>query len=308
VASFDAALELMTGESGADPNRESDVLTERARTLLVLGRVTEARRDVETALLLAAPENVVLSGGRPYLVYAQVLCEGRVLDGAPDEGLDEGHTFGQGEPHMEDAALAFQVARHAYDRSSTWGSADVCWESALVAARTCRADPAGSQARDWLRSGLAVVESLRAQDLPEPLKISLNRGRSSIYSALIAEDFAAGDYTAALEHVELAKSRVLVELLARTPLPPPAVPGDLLGAERGLLGRVAELQAQRFAATAPAGFRSHEADAALDDARLELDRIWDRIAACGAEGAGYVALRRGDPLTVDRLAPLLRAW
>lgn len=285
VASFDAALELMTGESGADPNRESDVLTERARTLLSLGRVAEARRDAEMALILAGPENVVLSGGRPYLVYAQVLSE------SGDEAI----------------ALAFQVVRQAYERSSAWGSADVCWESALVAARTCRADPAGSKARDWLRRGLDAVESLRAQDLPEPLKISLNRGRQSIYSALIASDYAEGDFTSALKHMELAKSRVLVELLARTPLPPPAVPEELLRDERGLLGRVAELQAERFAATAPTGFRSHEADAVLEKTRVELDRLWDRIAAHGPQGAQYVSLRRGDPLTVDQLDPLLRA-
>jgi len=276
---YDAALATLDERSYRD--RESDVLSDRALALLALDRPAEALDDGRTAMLLSGPTNYALNGGRHLIAYAEALAAA----GLPD--------------------AAHAVATQAYGMSRRWESLDLEWRAALVAARTAGGKDDTAERFRWLERALASVESLRTQSLPESLKIALSRGREEVYGALVEADLAAGDPVAALLHMELAKSRVLVELLAGTPLPAPPVPTELLDRERDLLEELDQVQGQRFAKVLGMAGELPVSREQLANVRSRLQGAWDEIAAANPAGADYVELRRAGQPALDTLSALL---
>jgi tetratricopeptide (TPR) repeat protein len=104
----------------------------------------------------------------------------------------------------------------------------------------------------------------------------------------------------ALNYVERAKSRTLIEMLGSTirVAPPPEVPSDLQSAEEDLLTQLQELD--RCLQASPQD-REHILP--------EYDRIWTQLEATWQEMADiapeYVALRRGVPATFSDIRKLL---
>ncbi len=239
------------------------------------------------AVLLSSPANYAFGAGRHLIIHAEALAGCGML------------------------AAAYATATMCYENAGRWQSVDLAWRSALLAARTAARGELAIQ-RPWLNRALEAVESLRSQILPEPLRIALATGRDRVYEELVATDYRAGDGVAALGHMEGAKSRVLVELLAGTSLPPPPAPEHLLDDERRLLGTVRELESHRVAQVLgleppDSGERLTEVRAELAAVRAELEQVWRTLEASSPRAAEYVTLRRGGPPKLADLATLLRS-
>jgi hypothetical protein len=93
------------------------------------------------------------------------------------------------------------------------------------------------------------------------------------------------------------KSRVLSEFVGRGDLPAPSAAPELVARERELLAEWSAAEAAELAGYGHA-LTGDDPAARLERRRAgkaELNAVWDAIARTGAEGADYVALRRGEP-------------
>ena len=141
-------------------------------------------------------------------------------------------------------------------------------------------------------------------------QIGLQQEWAGLYARAVEACLQAGHTPQALAVAEGSKSRLLTALLSRGDLPAPStIPPALVRQERGLAGRLNDLDAAALARHGPAA--PHE-DNAAHLQRLErrqalvkqLQALWAEMEQRGPEAADYVALRRGDRPAWEDLARL----
>jgi len=160
-----------------------------------------------------------------------------------------------------------------------------------------------------LRFALAAVadlEALRGEETSEATKIGFVAARTEIYGFAVDLGRIVADLQCdnsflqqSLELVERAKSRTLIELLARTDLKPPeSLPAELVARESYLLGKQRDLARP----VTDASVKILGAPTTLSACMSELDEIWLTMEQYAPE---YVALRRGTPLVYADCRDLL---
>ena len=102
--------------------------------------------------------------------------------------------------------------------------------------------------------------------------------------------------------MEQAKSRVFLERLAISPIRwPKSASAKLSRQEAQLIDDLRTLTLRESATRDEASVPGE-----LDRLEEQLNHVWTRIEASGRDGAEYVSLRRGLPLTYNGILDLLR--
>ena len=123
---------------------------------------------------------------------------------------------------MQNKAL-FELGRLAeakagYDRMLSVpqivANGEIYWLVLLDRARIAASENQPEQAADLYARAAAVIEQQRASISTEANKIGFVGDKQSIYSGLVDVQFKLGQYGAAFETMERAKSRALVDMLA----------------------------------------------------------------------------------------------
>lgn len=289
TASFEAfgdALRVLDLVPDEDRNREhsdreSEVRLQRGRTRILDGDYDAAIEDLEKALSLSSPFNLVQHAGE--------------------------HRLYLGEAHLElgDLPRARESLEEAVELAERHGTPETLWRGRYALAKILKAEGHSEESRDQLRGCIETIEQLRSQHLPESSKISMLDLKDRPYEELIvdlcgwasrgAEASEAQEVAEAFGYVERAKSRVLAEQLAAQDLGEPAgVPPELVGEERELTGALRALQDPESRANDARG--AYDRGARVEEAERRLQETRDRIRACGSGGEEYVAMREAAPL------------
>jgi tetratricopeptide (TPR) repeat protein len=283
VTWYEAALRSLSEVS--DRDRESDANLELGLALLETGQPDAGLARVLKALLLTSVGNLRQQDWKHYLYLGEAY---RAL-----------HQFGKAES-------AFRKADSATGRSAT---SEIQWQALYGLGLVLRELGRASEAKASLEQAIDAVERFRRQYLPEALKISMLASKSNPYEALVdlltrpdghadRQDWAA----TAFGYVEEAKSRVFLERLAISQIRwPQSASAELSRDEARLIDELRALTLRESATRDEASMPEE-----LDRLEEELNDVWTRIEASGRDGAEYVSLRRGLPLTYDSIRDLLR--
>ena len=280
---YEAALRSLSEVS--DRDRESDANLELGLALLETGQPDAGLARVLKALLLTSVGNLRQQDWKHYLYLGEAY---RAL-----------HQFGKAES-------AFRKADSATGRSAT---SETRWQALYGLGLVLRELGRASEAKASLEQAIDAVERFRRQYLPEALKISMLASKSNPYEALVdlltrpdghadSQDWAA----IAFGYVEEAKSRVFLERLAISQIRwPQSASAELSWDEARLIDELRALTLRESATRDEASMPDE-----LDRLEEELNDVWTRIEASGRDGAEYVSLRRGLPLTYDSIRDMLR--
>ncbi len=284
VTWYEAALRSLSEVS--DRDRESDANLEFGLALIETGQLDAGLARVLKALLLTSVGNLRQQDWKHYLYLGEAY---RAL-----------HQFGKAES-------AFRKADSATGQSAT---SEIRWQALYGLGLVLRELGRISEAKASLERAIEAVERFRRQYLPEALKITMLASKSNPYEALVdlltrpdghadSQDWAA----TAFGYVEEAKSRVFLERLAISPIHwPESASAELSRDEARLIDELRALTLRESATRDEASVPE-----ALDQLEDQLNDVWTRIEASGRDGAEYVSLRRGLPLTYDGILDLLRA-
>ena len=280
---YEAALRSLSEVS--DRDRESDANLELGLALIETGQPDAGLARVLKALLLTSVGNLREQDWKHYLYLGEAY---RAL-----------HQFGKAES-------AFRKADSATGRSAT---SEIQWQALYGLGVVLRELGRASEAKASLEQAIDAVERFRQQYLPEALKISMLASKSNPYEALVdlltrpdghaaRQDWAA----TAFGYVEEAKSRVFLERLAISQIRwPQSASAELSWDEARLIDELRALTLRESATRDEASMPDE-----LDRLEEELNDVWTRIEASGRDGAEYVSLRRGLPLTYDSIRDMLR--
>ena len=283
VTWYEAALRSLAEVS--DRDRESDANLEIGLALTETGQPSSGLDRMQMALLLTSVGNLRQQDWKHYLYLGEAY---RAL-----------HQFGKAES-------SFRKADSATERSPT---SEIRWQALYGLGLVLRELGRASEAKASLEQAIEAVERFRRQYLPEALKISMLASKSNPYEALVdlltrpdghadSQDWAAR----AFGYMEQAKSRVFLERLAISPIRwPESVSAELSRQEAQLIDDLRTLTLRESATRDEASVQEE-----LDRLEEQLNHVWTRIEASGRDGAEYVSLRRGHPLTYNGILDLLR--
>lgn len=282
VTWYEAALRSLSEVS--DRDRESDANLELGLALTETGQAPAGLARVMTALLLTSVGNLRQQDWKHYLYLGEAY---RALG-----------QFGMAE-------RAFRKAGSATGRSAT---SEIRWQALYGLGLVLRELGRASEAKASLEEAIDAVERFRRQYLPEAMKISMLASKSNPYEALIdlltrPDEHTDGQNWAATAfgYVEEAKSRVFLERLAISQIRwPQSAPAELSREEARLIDELRAFTLRGSAAQDQASMPEE-----LDRLEEQLSEVWARIEASGHDGAEYVSLRRGLPLTYDGILDLL---
>jgi tetratricopeptide (TPR) repeat protein len=157
----------------------------------------------------------------------------------------------------------------------------------------------GSAAFGFLTQAVDIVEQLRGRVVADQQRVGYQAKSVDVYDEII-ETLSDSYHAAASQHtleqlfefIERAKARVLAELLADQPIPPPAgAPRELIEREQSLLEELQQLQQEVETAREPTDVLDR-----MTSANRSLTETWAAIAMADPDaGPQYVALRRADP-------------
>jgi hypothetical protein len=157
-----------------------------------------------------------------------------------------------------------------------------------------------------------IVDYLRGRILADEQRVGYQGRSANVYDELIETLTDAYNATPShdllerlFESMERAKARVLAELLADLPIPPPAdAPPELIERERLLLAEVDRLQRALEAGTeSPLPLLDR-----LADSSRQLEETWAAIVAADPhDGPKYLAVRRAERSSCAATRAMLRA-
>ena len=284
VTWYEAALRSLSEVS--DRDRESDANLELGLALIETGQPDAGLARVLKALLLTSVGNLREQDWKHDLYLGEAY---RAL-----------HQFGKAESAFRkaDSALGDRPPRRYSGRRSTgWG-----W---------CSANSAGqARLRRPSEQAIDAVERFRQQYLPEALKISMLASKSNPYEALVdlltrPDGHAARPRTGPLQRSATRRRRSRVCSWNGWPLVRSAGRSqprtELSWDEARLIDELRALTLRESATRDEASMPDE-----LDRLEEELNDVWTRIEASGRDGAEYVSLRRGLPLTYDSIRDMLR--
>ncbi len=176
---------------------------------------------------------------------------------------------------------------------------DLAWEPALEIGRLYRERGSYEDAARFLQLSIDLSEAARSSVVADQHRIGVQGERSGAYQEMVSlhatlAASSTGEEQArhsrlTFEYAERSRGRAFLDSLGDSPIAvPEGVPEELRGSEAALLEQLRGLRA-----------RASGNSAVWDEyagTREELDRVWERIGACGAAAAEYVAMRRGQPL------------
>jgi CHAT domain-containing protein/Tfp pilus assembly protein PilF len=159
------------------------------------------------------------------------------------------------------------------------------------------------QAYNDYRESIERIELIRSQFSQEEYKLDIMGDKEYVYSDMISllciKENEAGR---AWEYVGRAKSRTLLDFLRFIELPvPQSIPKNLQSKEKELLEsiRIRDRQARTTEKADQAYLLSQE----ITKLQSELGNLYDQLEEFAPE---YVDLRRGEPLTIDKIIDLLK--
>lgn len=282
VTWYEAALRSLAEVSERD--RESDANLELGLALIETGQPSSGLERIQTALLLTSVGNLRQQDWKHYLYLGEAY---RAL-----------RQFGEAES-------SFRKAGTVTERSAT---SEIRWQALYGLGLVLRELGRANEAKASFEHAIEEVERFRRQYLPEALKISMLASKTNPYEALVdlltrpdgqadSQDWAAR----AFGYIEEAKSRVFLERLAISPIRwPESVPAELSRQEARLIDDLHALTLRESATRNEASVPEE-----LDRLEEQLNHIWARIEASGRDGAEYVSLRRGLPLTYTGILDLI---
>jgi len=280
---FDGALRVLNlvPEEDRDQehsDRKSEARLQRGRTRILDGDYDSAIEDLEQALSLSSPLNLVQHAGE--------------------------HALYLGEAHLEleDLPSARKRLEEAVDLAEDHDTPETLWRGRYALASVRRAEGRPEEARRELEKCVETIERLRSQHLPESSKISMLDLKDRPYEELIvdlcapgAEDPEVPKIAEALTYAERSKSRVLAERLATQHPPVPAgVPAELIAEEREHVGSLRALQDPQSRRSAAEG--TYDVKARVEEVERNLSEVRSKIRTRGVGGEEYVSMREGAPL------------
>jgi tetratricopeptide (TPR) repeat protein len=288
LRAYDTALSVLKELSERD--RESDIYLERGLTLLLQDQAEQALPLLQKSLLMTSVPNISHHAAAHYLY------------------LGEAHRASGG---REAAADFFTTAAELAEEYST---PETRWQALHKLALIADEDGRPEQCKELLERCIGTIESLRAQYLPESLKIALLARKAEPYESMAlfllssarrsgSEEESKRDLREAFAYVEQAKSRVFVEQLATTEIKPTGIARELLDQEAGLLRRVRAFRSLR---TAEATEQRYLWGQEISETEEELRELWHRIGQESGRGTEYVELRQGVPRNHSSVRAMLR--
>ena len=275
---YQSALDMLNGVEGGDrdvADRKSDVYLELGRTLLLDEKPGPALSFLEKALLLTSAFNLLQHAAIHYLYIGEAYTR---LGNLPE---------------------AERYFRKATQIAQEYGTPETLWQSLYRLALVQEANGRLTECKETLRASIKIIEALRSQYLPEAMKISMISGKEEPYEKLVgilcqfsldgAGDSGAQVPEEAFKYVQLAKSRVFTEQLAKTDLGDVAgLSASLVEEERSLVHHLRALQAEHKTQAAQQSYDWGEEILRTED---RLRTLWKEIQSTSRKGAEYVSLR-----------------